>query len=99
MTVDLHALANLPGAGRAAEALKKAGAWNEAGGGSDLWRVECFGTIPFAVTLIVAADSAEQAETRAAEIIATPDSDLIGSFDTDVISPYVNCAFATRIDE
>lgn len=30
MTVDIHALAALPGAGNAEKALKKAGHWNEA---------------------------------------------------------------------
>lgn len=69
--LDLHALAALPGAGRAAEALRKAGFWDEAASpGRKRFEVTLTGASEAALraVVVVEADDAEEAERKASNL-------------------------------
>ena len=70
--IDLHELANMPGAGKATAALKKAGFWDEklepVGDGENEYKIKVTGFYepqPETVTVTVFASSCEEAEELA----------------------------------
>lgn len=67
MTPDLQTLADMPGAGKAAEALRKAGCWDETAGGTVAceWRVRVTARVLSEMYVTVTARSARDALARA----------------------------------
>lgn len=81
MTPNLHDLANAPGFGTAARALKDAGCWQEVDDESGLpvWRVDIEVTKSGRTYVTVAAESAEEAKRKAKEAIRKDAADFAGS--------------------
>lgn len=81
MSIDLHELANAPGAGRAAKALKDAGLWQErSADGLPVWKVEVAITKIGWTHVNVAACNAEEAK-EAAETFLRDNPDRGDCFD------------------
>lgn len=73
--VNLHELANTPGAGKAREALRKAGLWQESHDDLPRWEVEIEATRSCTAIAIIAAPDAETAR-KAAHKVDTSDLDF-----------------------
>lgn len=67
MQVDLHELANTPGAGRVRNALRKAGLWQEDHDGLPLWHVRVEATRSLEAVVLVAAPTEEAAAAAVRE--------------------------------
>ena len=65
MTVDLHKLANTPGAGTARDTLRKAGCWQESDDDLPLWEVEIEASRPVKAVAYIAAPDAVSAKNAA----------------------------------
>lgn len=83
--IDLHELANMPGAGKARAALKKAGKWDE-DAGKEYLKFKVEGTVRFDVAKVISARS----EGEAAEIFAESVADEHDCDDTDVEIDNIN---------
>lgn len=84
MGINLHELANMPGAGNATKELQKAGHWDEdAGKESKKYIVKLSATVSYDETYIVDARSVVEAEEKAIDIL-TEEHD-VDEFDIDDI--------------
>lgn len=67
--IDLHELANMPGAGKATMALKKAGFWDE-DAGKECLKFKVEGTVRFDVAKVISARSENEAKEIFVELVA-----------------------------